>query len=612
MAVLQIQSPQKSNPRYAVGIDLGTTYSLIACVINGKIQVLEDEHGEVLLPSVVRYLSQGGSLVGKDAKAFFTADPQNTIVSVKRLIGRSAKEILASGLSSNLIFTDNKAATVSLQTVAGKIEPIEVCAQILRKLMSRVHQFDPNIHDAVITVPAYFDEAQRQATKDAAKIAGINVLRLLNEPTAAAIAYGLDNQAQGYCLIFDLGGGTFDVSVLELNQGVFEVLATGGDTMLGGDDIDHSLANWIVSQMGDKPSHFPDILTQARAAKESLSTSFAAKISLNDGWQSEIQLSDFNVLVEPFIDKTIQICQQVLKDAKIPKEKIQHVVLVGGSTRIPRLRQKVESFFAKPSLTALCPDKVVAMGAAIQANILAGNRPDKAMLLLDVIPLSLGLEMMGAVVEKILTRNTPIPAQATQVFTTFQDNQTGMSLHVVQGEREMVQDCRSLAKFELTGIPPMLAGKARIEVTFQVDADGLLFVSAKELTSGIKSDITVKPTYGLNPEKVVSLIEEAIVNAKQDLSKRKLYEKVQEAQHLLTSLEKAWVDAHLLDAQRYTVLNNQIIQLREALQNSNFQEIDQQLKAMEKNVQTFGELRLNTALKKVFTGKTLLEVEGEV
>lgn len=608
MAVLQIQPASIAPKRRAVGIDLGTTYSLVACDIDGNIQVLKDEQGEVLLPSAVRYLPEKNCAVGRDAKAFFADDPQNTILSVKRMMGRSPKDMIATGLSSPTSYADVNASSILLQTVAGKVSPVEVSAEILHKLMERVHQFDPQIHDAVITVPAYFDEGQRQATKDAARLAGINVLRLLNEPTAAAIAYGLDKGTQGYCLVFDLGGGTFDVSVLELTQGIFEVLATGGDTALGGDDIDHCLAQWVLSQSGASDKILPEILGKVRDAKEALSTKSTSSITLGD-WRGDLTRHDFDALIEQFIDKTLKICLQVLKDAKISKEKIEHIILVGGSTRIPLLRQKVELFFGKAPLTDICPDKVVAMGAAIQASVLAGNRRDKEMLLLDVIPLSLGLEMMGGVVEKILERNTSIPAQATQVFTTFVDNQTALSLHVVQGEREMAQDCRSLAKFELTGIPAMLAGKARIEVTFRVDADGLLLVNAVELLSGVKSDIVVKPTYGLTQEAVISLIEEAIVNASDDLRQRKLTEKVQEAKRLLVSLENAWVDAHLLSTEQATCLKSKMNSLGEMIKTPEIQPLQNLLKSMEKEVQLFGELRLNATLERVFAGKTFDEIE---
>lgn len=608
MAVLQIQSSPKPLKRQAVGIDLGTTHSLVACDIEGQIQILEDEQGEVLLPSVVRYLPEKTCIVGKEARAFFTDDPQNTIISVKRLMGRSPKDI-DNTLLSHIMISDPTASTISLQTVAGKVDPIQVSAQILSKLMERVHHVDATIDSAVITVPAYFDEGQRQATKDAARLAGIKVLRLLNEPTAAAIAYGLDKGTQGHCLIFDLGGGTFDVSILALNQGIFEVLATGGDTALGGDDIDHCLANWIIEKSGALQNDFPEILVKARLAKEQLSTVTRVAVALKNGWQGEITVSDFNALIEPLIDKTLKICQQVLRDAKISKEATQHIILVGGSTRIPYLHEKVEAFFGKPLLTDICPDKVVAMGAAVQASLLIGNRRDKEMLLLDVTPLSLGLEMMGGAVEKIIPRNMAIPAEATQVFTTFVDNQTALSLHVLQGEREMAEHCRSLAKFDLTGIPLMSAGKARIEVTFRVDADGLLFVQAKELTCGIKSDITVKPTYGLTPDAVNALIEAAIMNADEDVRQRKLSEKIQEAQHLLASLERAFSDVDLLTSEQHTMLIEKVNHLREILKTPDLQTIQRALKALEKDVQLFSELRLNAALQKVFEGKTLSEIE---
>lgn len=611
MPLLQIQSDltTQAPKRRAIGIDLGTTHSLVACDIDGKVQVLADESGEVLLPSVVRYHPHGIQ-VGPQAKAHFAKDPQNTILSVKRLMGRSPQEILAQPLQIPYVFADQTSSIIALQTAAGQITPIEVSAQILKTLLKRAQQLDETLNEAVITVPAYFDDAQRQATKDAAQLAGLKVLRLLNEPTAAAIAYGLDQGAQGYCLIFDLGGGTFDVSVLQLTNGVFEVLATGGDTALGGDDIDRLLAGWILSQPGCPATTLAEVLLPARAAKEALSQKESTTITLTAGWQCQLTVAALNQLISHLIDQTLTICQQVLLDANLAKEKIEHIVLVGGSTRLALLREKVAEFFGRKPLTHINPDEVVAVGAAIQASILSGQRKEQNVLLLDVIPLSLGIELMGGMVEKILLRNTPIPAYATQTFTTFQDGQTGMSLHIVQGERELAKDLRSLAHFDLTGFPPLAAGKARIEVVFQVDADGLLSVSAKELSTGISSQITVKPTYGLSQEAVNALINDAIHHASTDLKQRQRQEKIQEAKVFLFNLQKAFAtDGHLLDLEKRQQLAQQMQALANAIQSEQKTAIANSLKNVEAMAQEFAQIRLDAALAQALDGKKISELE---
>ena len=512
MALLEIKMPVMLKKRYAVGIDLGTTHSLIACDLDGTPTVLLDEAGEALLPSVVRYCPQGAPVVGTQAKAQFVVDPQNTLVSTKRLMGKSAQEALSAGqFFSAYELVDQQANVVRIKTCAGEVTPMQVSGEILNKLMTRVAQIDKDIVEAVITVPAYFDEAQRQATKEAAQIAGIKVLRLLNEPTAAAVAYGLDQAASGICLVFDLGGGTFDVSVLRLSGGVFEVLATGGDTALGGDDIDGLVATWIMSQQAAGDCLDPaEIMIKAREAKEQLSTTQHVSLNLAHGWQGTLTRAHLEDLTAPLVEKMRHICKRVLLDASLSSSEIDHIVLVGGATRMPYIRAQVADLFHKAPLDSIDPDKIVALGAAIQASQLVGNRRDNQVLLLDVIPLSLGIEMMGGGVEQLLLRNSPIPATASTFFTTYQDGQTGLSLHVVQGEYGVAADCRSLAKFNLSGFPPMAASEAKVEVTFRVDSDGLLTVSAKELNTGISSQVEVKPTYGLTQEQVNALVEASI------------------------------------------------------------------------------------------------------
>ncbi len=608
MPFLEITTPAlPRKQRLAVGIDLGTTHSLVACDMAGEVRVLADEQGRQLLPSIVHYQADGKTLIGDTAKAYFAQDPHNTIVSVKRLMGKNPDDILQSHLPFKLA---DAGTSLQIDTVTGPRSPVEVSAEILKVLLARANVLDETIDEAVITVPAYFDEAQRQATKDAARLAGIKVLRLLNEPTAAAIAYGLDQGKQGYCLVYDMGGGTFDVSLLKLSQGVFEVLATGGDTLLGGDDIDNAIAKWLLSQAALSQADFPAALLAARSAKESLTTQESIVITLANGWQGELTRSLLNEWIAPLIARTLVLCQQVLRDADLKKCDIDQIVLVGGSTRLPLLREEVTRFFGKAPLTEIDPDRVVAVGAAIQASLLVGNRRDNSLLLLDVVPLSLGIEMMGGVVEKIVLRNTPIPVQATQLFTTYQDGQTGLSLHVVQGERELAKDCRSLAKFELTGLPSMPAGKARIEVIFRVDADGLLQVEAQEQSTGQMSQITVKPSYGLTEDMVNQMIETAIGSIDEDKQARKMQEKINEAQVILLNLDKALQqDAALLPAKSYDSLLKHIDRLKQAIDAKQREAIQHILKDMEPLLQLFAELRLNAALRQVVAGKRVNELD---
>jgi molecular chaperone HscA len=624
MALLQIAEPGESTAphqhRLAVGIDLGTTNSLVATVRSGQAQVLPDAKGRMLLPSVVHYSAKGPDRIGHEALATASQDPKNTLMSVKRFMGRSRQDLKPGEAAGYELAPGD--GMLRIRTAAGDKSPVEVSADILRVLKERAEiSLDGELVGAVITVPAYFDDAQRQATKDAANLAGINVLRLLNEPTAAAVAYGLDNAAEGIYAIYDLGGGTFDISILKLTKGVFEVLSTGGDSALGGDDFDRALFDWVCAQVSvdNLPPHAARALLLAcRAAKETLSTQQKAFVavprnSVNaDGSMAEVAVdrTAFEDITKLLVAKTITPSRKALRDAQLTTQDIKGVVLVGGATRMPHVRRAVAEFFKQAPLTNIDPDQVVAVGAAIQANALAGNKTaHDDWLLLDVIPLSLGLETMGGLVERVIARNSTIPCAMAQDFTTFKDGQTAMAIHAVQGERELVSDCRSLARFELRGIPPMAAGAARIRVTFQVDADGLLSVTAREQTSGVEASVQVKPSYGLSDDEIARMLQASFGTASQDMAARALAEQQVDADRMLEATQAALAaDAQLLSAAERAQIDAQMNNLRAVRASGDAQTLKAAVEALAHGTEEFAARRMNAAVKLALKGKKIDEV----
>lgn len=623
MALLQISEPGMSTAphehRLAAGIDLGTTNSLVASVRSGVVETMPDAAGRHLLPSVVNY-SISAPVVGDEAIHRAISDPTNTIASVKRLMGRAIEDVNAERDYFSYQFAESDSNVPRIKTRAGELTPVEVSADILKALKFRAEEtLGGDLQGVVITVPAYFDDAQRQATKDAAKLAGLNVFRLLNEPTAAAIAYGLDTGSEGVVAIYDLGGGTFDISILRLNKGVFQVLATGGDSALGGDDFDQVIADWVREQLAadgiDDAALMPAILAASRAAKEALSgtETTTIQLALQDGksWQSEFKKSQFETLIAPLVKKTILACRRAMRDAGVDKNELLETVMVGGSTRVPLVREKVAEFFGTPPLVDIDPDKVVATGAALQADLLAGNNPENELLLLDVIPLSLGLETMGGLSEQIIARNTTIPVARAQEFTTYKDGQTAMALHVVQGERDLVADNRSLAKFELRDMPPMVAGAARIKVTFQVDADGLLNVQAEEESSGAQANIEIKPSYGLKDEEIESMLRASMEHAQDDLQARRLREEQVEADRVIEALSAALKKdgEQLLSADEMSAIEAVKKTLVTAREHGSYKEIRKAIEAMEAASEDYVARRMNSSVGDFMSGHRVEEFE---
>lgn len=620
MALLQIsepgQSPQPHQRKHAVGIDLGTTNSLVAAVRSGMPETLADEQGRHLLPSVVHYIKEGVSCVGEEAAEHNVSDPLNTLSSIKRLMGRGIADVKTFGGQLPYKFAEDDGGMPKIITASGAVSPIQVSAEILRKLAGRSEiALGGMLDGAVITVPAYFDDAQRQATKDAATLAGIKVLRLLNEPTAAAIAYGLDQAEESVIAVYDLGGGTFDISILRLSRGVFEVLATGGDSALGGDDFDRAIAEWIRQQVGMdenlEPVEQRILLETAKSAKEELTDHESVEIEVLD-WQGSLSREMLNELIDGLIDKTLRASKKSLRDAGLSTDQVDEVILVGGSTRTLRVREKVEKQFNRQPHSKIDPDRVVAMGAALQAEVLVGNKSGDEMLLLDVIPLSLGIETMGGLIEKIIHRNTTIPVSKAQEFTTFKDGQTAMAVHILQGERELASDCRSLARFELRGIPPMVAGGAKIRVTYQVDADGLLSVAARETISGVEARIEVKPSYGLQENEITEMLQDSFSHAREDMQARALREQQVEADRMIEDLQAALAKdgSSLLDPEEFQCLQVAVAELQEVRASiTEHRVLARQIESVGKVSEEFAARRMDASIKSALAGQSIDDVE---